>query len=311
MGRQWYLPYGDQRHATGSLPTDYRFTGQRIESTIGELYDYGARFYDPVLGRFVSADTVVPEPGNPQALNRYSYVLNNSLKYTDPSGHRYEWGYIPDEAGGGKYEPPTPDWLMPTSDDKLDIWISKALTKVYYHGGWEGRGWVRKYAAVRPPVIVYDIPNEYIMNLGSGHWWGSLFLSTRWLNEEPDVWRSSVLIHEFVHYEQMQKARVERARHLAETGEYGWNEFTLAVWAGNPSLEKERGTHYVQWKIRYNMTPGGKEAERKKLADELKVLERGGPEAYNWLRERNVYYRDWIVTIWSEVDTTRWFPLGF
>ncbi|MBU0493168.1 MAG: hypothetical protein KKA73_26840, partial [Chloroflexi bacterium] len=66
--------------------TARRFTGQLEESTIG-LYDYGARFYDPLLGRFVSADTVVPEPGNPQAFNRYSYVLNNPLRYTDPSGH--------------------------------------------------------------------------------------------------------------------------------------------------------------------------------------------------------------------------------
>ena len=37
--------------------------------------------------RFISPDTIVPEPGNPQALNRYSYTLNNPLKYTDPTGH--------------------------------------------------------------------------------------------------------------------------------------------------------------------------------------------------------------------------------
>jgi len=35
----------------------------------------------------LAADTIIPEPGNPQALNRYSYVLNNPLKYTDPTGH--------------------------------------------------------------------------------------------------------------------------------------------------------------------------------------------------------------------------------
>jgi RHS repeat-associated protein len=51
------------------------------------LMDYGARFYDPALGRFVSADSLVPEPGNPQALNRYAYVLGNPLRYVDPSGH--------------------------------------------------------------------------------------------------------------------------------------------------------------------------------------------------------------------------------
>ncbi|MFP4345125.1 MAG: RHS repeat-associated core domain-containing protein, partial [Anaerolineales bacterium] len=46
-----------------------------------------ARYYDPALGRFISADTIVPDPANPQSLNRYAYVYNNPLKYTDPSGH--------------------------------------------------------------------------------------------------------------------------------------------------------------------------------------------------------------------------------
>lgn len=39
-----------------------------------------------MLGRFAQADTVVPEAGNPQSLNCYSYVLNNPLRYEDPSG---------------------------------------------------------------------------------------------------------------------------------------------------------------------------------------------------------------------------------
>ena len=51
------------------------------------LYDYGARFYDPLLGRFISADTIVPQPGNPQSLNRYAYVNNNPLTYIDDDGH--------------------------------------------------------------------------------------------------------------------------------------------------------------------------------------------------------------------------------
>ncbi len=48
---------------------------------------YGARFYDPYLGRFISADSIVPDPGNPQSLNRYAYTLNNPLRYQDPTGH--------------------------------------------------------------------------------------------------------------------------------------------------------------------------------------------------------------------------------
>ena len=47
----------------------------------------GARWYDPALSRWLSADTLVPEAGNPQALNRYSYVLGNPLLFIDPSGH--------------------------------------------------------------------------------------------------------------------------------------------------------------------------------------------------------------------------------
>jgi hypothetical protein len=49
--------------------------------------DYNARYYDPYLGRFISADTLVPEPGGSQGWNRYSYVSNNPLKFVDPTGH--------------------------------------------------------------------------------------------------------------------------------------------------------------------------------------------------------------------------------
>ena len=84
--RQRYFPYGEVRWREGTLPTDFAFTGQRVEAGLG-LLDYRARFYAPVLGRFVSADTLVPNPGNPQDLNRYAYVRNNPLRYTDPTGH--------------------------------------------------------------------------------------------------------------------------------------------------------------------------------------------------------------------------------
>jgi RHS repeat-associated protein len=73
------------RYTTGTTPTTWRFTGQREDATIG-LYFYNARYLDPALGRFTQPDTIVPAPGNPQALNRYSYVLNNPLRYTDPTG---------------------------------------------------------------------------------------------------------------------------------------------------------------------------------------------------------------------------------
>jgi hypothetical protein len=46
------------------------------------------RYYNPVLGRFISADSIVSNYSNPQTLNRYSYVENNPVNYTDPTGHR-------------------------------------------------------------------------------------------------------------------------------------------------------------------------------------------------------------------------------
>ncbi|MEI2689422.1 MAG: RHS repeat-associated core domain-containing protein [Anaerolineae bacterium] len=84
-----YKPWGETRFTTGTTPTTWRFTGQREDATIG-LYFYNARYLDPQLGRFTQPDTIVPAPGNPQALNRYSYVLNNPVRYTDPTGHLTE-----------------------------------------------------------------------------------------------------------------------------------------------------------------------------------------------------------------------------
>ena len=86
VAEQRYYPYGEVRWSNRTLPTDRQFTGQRREQGLG-LYDYRARYYDPFLGRFISADTIVPNPGNPQDLNRYSYVRNSPLVYIDPSGH--------------------------------------------------------------------------------------------------------------------------------------------------------------------------------------------------------------------------------
>ncbi len=83
--------------------TTKRFTGQYHEEALG-LYFYGARWYDPLLGRFTQADTIIPDPSAPQAFNRYAYTLNNPLRYVDPSGHRYEpCGPGGADCGGGRH----------------------------------------------------------------------------------------------------------------------------------------------------------------------------------------------------------------
>jgi RHS repeat-associated protein len=86
---QAYFPFGAVR-AAGGIGTDHTYTGQIADAATGLMY-YRARYYDPQVGRFVSADTIVPHPADPQDLNRYSYVRNNPTNYTDPSGH-WPWG---------------------------------------------------------------------------------------------------------------------------------------------------------------------------------------------------------------------------
>jgi RHS repeat-associated protein len=147
---QEFDPWGTV--GSGGIPaTDRNFTGQRLDDT-GLLF-YQARYYDPQIGRFLSADTIVPGdpsggmdgiavkpltvdfheggflgkvngenklalwfelddqgrqqagspwgPGNTQALNRYSYVQNNPLKYTDPTGHCGDRLVSCTDGGGG------------------------------------------------------------------------------------------------------------------------------------------------------------------------------------------------------------------
>ena len=90
VSEQRYKPYGEVRWVSGAgMPTDKQFTGQTrlAEGYVGALYDYVARAYDPVLGRFISPDTIVPGAGNSAAFNRYAYVSGNPLGRIDPTGH--------------------------------------------------------------------------------------------------------------------------------------------------------------------------------------------------------------------------------
>jgi RHS repeat-associated protein len=89
----FYKPFGETVSDTGTQSVSHKFTGQEMDDDTG-LYNYNARLYDPVVGKFVSADTVVQQPETPQALNRYAYCLNNPVKYIDPEGHSFILGIV-------------------------------------------------------------------------------------------------------------------------------------------------------------------------------------------------------------------------
>ena len=62
------------------------YTGHEMDDEIG-LINMNARLYDPYIGRFISADPVLPDPADLQAYNRYAYVLNNPMGFIDPTGN--------------------------------------------------------------------------------------------------------------------------------------------------------------------------------------------------------------------------------
>jgi len=75
--------------------TRHGYTGHEQVDAVGVIHMNG-RIYDPILGRFLQADPYVQDTYNSQNLNRYSYVLNNPLAYTDPTGYwsHKQQGYV-------------------------------------------------------------------------------------------------------------------------------------------------------------------------------------------------------------------------
>lgn len=103
-----YTAWGAVRYASGNTATQYQYTGQYSYAGEFGLLFYNARWVDPSLGRFAQADTVVP--GGVQGYDRYAYVNNSPINYTDPTGHK-----------------PCEEWegVCLSEDQMTDIWNSQ------------------------------------------------------------------------------------------------------------------------------------------------------------------------------------------
>jgi RHS repeat-associated protein len=102
-----YSAFGQSRYTgnTNAFKATKRFTGQSLDEDTG-LYYYGdasgyGRYYIPELARWAQGDDRIPDLFNPQSYNRYSYVLNNPLRFTDPSGHEEDDFDVPLTLGAG------------------------------------------------------------------------------------------------------------------------------------------------------------------------------------------------------------------
>ncbi|GEM_PF-1047524 len=105
-----YTPYGEiSRHDIDPDTRErrHKFTGQEQDKETG-LYYYGARYYDPEIGRFISPDSVIQDPSDPQSFNRYAYCRNNPVNLIDPTGNVW--------------------WLVALAIAKIFFWISVGFT---------------------------------------------------------------------------------------------------------------------------------------------------------------------------------------
>ncbi|MGH8458310.1 MAG: RHS repeat-associated core domain-containing protein, partial [Nevskiales bacterium] len=85
----WYFDTDSSELYDAVHVTPRGYTGHEHLDAVGLIHMNG-RVYDPIFGRFLSADPFVQFPESTQGLNRYSYVHNNPLSYTDPSGFSIE-----------------------------------------------------------------------------------------------------------------------------------------------------------------------------------------------------------------------------
>ena len=83
-----YDVWGKQTVIKDEICFNHGFTGHEMLPQFGVIHMDG-RLYDPTLGRFLSPDNYVQLPENSQSFNRYSYCINNPLKYVDPNGENF------------------------------------------------------------------------------------------------------------------------------------------------------------------------------------------------------------------------------
>ncbi|WP_245863938.1 RHS repeat-associated core domain-containing protein [Paenibacillus donghaensis] len=83
-----YDVWGNITNQTEGISNPFKYTGEIYDEETG-LYYLRARYYDPSMGRFLNEDTVEGQINNPLTQNLYTYVYNNPLIFSDPTGH---WG---------------------------------------------------------------------------------------------------------------------------------------------------------------------------------------------------------------------------
>ncbi|MBK8252951.1 MAG: RHS repeat-associated core domain-containing protein [Polyangiaceae bacterium] len=123
--RTFFDPFGEKVKASGDATyapwgdVKLGFTGHRHDDDLG-LINMVGRIYSPVQKRFLSTDPMISDPFFGQSYNRYSYVVNNPLRYTDPTG--YQQAPPKTQAGATNGEQPTERVIEINSENSPAKW---------------------------------------------------------------------------------------------------------------------------------------------------------------------------------------------
>jgi RHS repeat-associated protein len=151
-----YDPWGKRRYTNGTIDvvdaivgnnTRRGFTMQEHLDEVGVIH-MNARIYDPLVGRFMSADSVIPNAADLKSFNRYAYLSDNPLHGMDSTGHeeydvmpKADWG--PDGVGGTNSANSYADFISEntpvaaniTANDRQAVFNSNAGWSEYYPSG--------------------------------------------------------------------------------------------------------------------------------------------------------------------------------
>ena len=169
-----YDVWGKRTVGISSFDFDRGFTGHEHIDEI-DLINMNGRVYDPYLGRFLSPDAFVQAPENPQNYNRYSYCLNNPLKYTDPDGESWLLA-----AGITAF-------LMLTTDEGYEI--QKAISPIAIH--------LDIHFGSNQLGLGYDVsigmptsgPISYRNHYGETYYWKTYGDNSGWEYRDGGEWR--------------------------------------------------------------------------------------------------------------------------
>lgn len=219
-----YDAWGNKTKIVGSDICDRGFTGHEHLDLLG-LIDMNGRLYDPNLGRFLSPDPYVQAPSNPQNYNRYSYCLNNPLKYTDPDGELFGTitGFFADIIRNTIQDRDLSDWDW--SRTKMGWEIDKGLFKTDPNKSDGARVWefISRLTWQLPQTIVGDLFVSsanglgFVKDVSYGYGMTAVdmglkdgsavtigFYSAGPKGYKAD-WRDHTFVHEYGHYIQSQQ----------------------------------------------------------------------------------------------------------